>query len=159
LVVDSVLHSTHRNTNFGKTAFTLTYRNGEGIRVSVKSDRVREERSAETSGLFEKIVVRREGNEEEQRRLSSLWKDLSFQLLEIPDEEVFDIARVVVEVPFYARIFTCVKCSVCGESVMEPRVRKSSGETVCWPVRIRSTTSSPATVSQRCIGGECKDPP
>ncbi len=90
-----------------------------------------EQRSKETTKLFEKVVVRREGNEEEQRRLSSLWKDLSFQLLEIPDEEVFDIARVVVEVPSYARIFTSVKCSVCGESVMEPRVRMSGGEAVC----------------------------
>jgi formylmethanofuran dehydrogenase subunit E len=117
--------------DFGKTAFTLAHRDGEGIRVAVKSDRVMEQRSEETTELFEKVVVRREGSEEEQRRLSSLWKDLSFQVLEIPDEEVFDIARVVVEVPSYARIFASVKCSVCGESVMEPRVRMSGGEAVC----------------------------
>jgi formylmethanofuran dehydrogenase subunit E len=117
--------------DFGKTAFTLARRSGEGIRVMVKPDRVMEERSEETTELFEKVVVRREGNEEERKRLSLLWKELSFRVLDIPDEEVFDIQRVVVEVPSYARIFSSVKCSVCGESVMEPRVRMSGGEPLC----------------------------
>jgi formylmethanofuran dehydrogenase subunit E len=117
--------------DFGKTAFTLARRNGEGIRVAVKPDRVMEQRSEETTELFEKVIVRREGSEEESKRLSSLWKELSFQVLEIPDEEVFDIRKVVAEVPAYARIFTSVKCSMCGESVMEPRVRMSEGKPVC----------------------------
>jgi formylmethanofuran dehydrogenase subunit E len=47
--------------DFGKTAFTLAHRDGEGIRVAVKSDRVMEQRSEETTELFEKVVVRREG--------------------------------------------------------------------------------------------------
>jgi formylmethanofuran dehydrogenase subunit E len=117
--------------DFGKTAFTLARRNGEGIRVAVKPDRVMQERSQETTELFEKVIVSREGSEEEHRRLSVLWRELSFRVLEIPDDEVFDIRRVMVEVPAYARIFTSVKCSLCGESVMEPRVRMKEGEPVC----------------------------
>jgi formylmethanofuran dehydrogenase subunit E len=117
--------------DFGRTAFTLARRNGEGIRVAVRPDRVMEQRSEETTELFEKVIVRREGSEEERKRLSSLWKELSFQVLEIPDEEVFDIRKVVAEVPAYARIFTSVKCSKCGESVMEPRVRMSESKPVC----------------------------
>jgi formylmethanofuran dehydrogenase subunit E len=117
--------------DFGKTAFTLTHRNGEGIRVAVKPERVDQERSPETTELFEKVVVRREGGKEERKRLSSLWKQLSFRVLEIPDEEVFDIRGVVVQVPSYAGIFSSVRCSVCGESVMETRMRMSGGEPVC----------------------------
>lgn len=117
--------------DFGKTAFTLARRNGEGIRVAVNSDRVMEQRSEEATELFEKVVVRREGGDQERKRLSFLWKELSFEVLEIPDSEVFDIRRVEVDVPAYARIFTTVKCSVCGESVMEPRVRMSGGKPVC----------------------------
>jgi formylmethanofuran dehydrogenase subunit E len=117
--------------DFGKTAFTLARRSGEGIRVAVKGDRVMAQRSAETTELFEKVVVRREGGDRERERLSHLWKELSFKMLEIPDPEVFDIRKVVVDVPSYARIFSSVKCSVCGESVMEPRIRMSGGEPVC----------------------------
>ena len=117
--------------DYGKTAFTLAHRGEEGVRVAAKPDRVMEERSGETTELFEKVVVRREGSGEEQKRLTSLWRELSFRVLEIPDEEVFDIRRVVAEVPSYARIFSSVKCSVCGESVMEPRVRMSGGQPVC----------------------------
>ena len=117
--------------DFGKTAFTLARREGEGIRVAVNSDRVMEQRSEETAELFEKVVVRREGGELERKRLSFLWKELSFKVLEIPDGEVFDVRRVAVDVPSYARIFTSVKCSVCGESVMEPRIRMSGGEPMC----------------------------
>jgi formylmethanofuran dehydrogenase subunit E len=117
--------------DFGKTAFTLARRSGEGIRVAVNGDRVMAQRSAETTELFEKVVVRREGGDRERERLSHLWKELSFKMLEIPDPEVFDIRKVVVDVPSYARIFSSVKCSVCGESVMEPRIRMSGGEPVC----------------------------
>jgi len=117
--------------DFGKTAFTLACRSGEGIRVAVKPNRVMEERSGETTELFEKVMVRREGSVEEQKRLTSLWRELSFRVLEIPDDELFDIRKVVVGVPSFARIFDSVKCSVCGENVMEPRVRMSGGQPVC----------------------------
>jgi formylmethanofuran dehydrogenase subunit E len=117
--------------DYGKTAFTLARRNGEGLRVSVRSDRVLEERSAETTELFDKVVVQRAGSEEEKRRLASLWKELSFRVIGLPDEEVFDISKVIIQVPSYARIFASATCSVCGESVMEPRVRMRDGEPVC----------------------------
>jgi formylmethanofuran dehydrogenase subunit E len=87
--------------DYGKTAFTLARRNGEGLRVSVRADRVLEERSVETTKLVDKIVVQRAASE----------------------EEVFDIRNVIIEVPSYARIFPGATCPVCGESVMEPRVR------------------------------------
>jgi formylmethanofuran dehydrogenase subunit E len=34
-----------------------------------------------------------------------------------------DNRNVIIQVPSYARIFASATCSVCGESVMEPRVR------------------------------------
>ncbi len=117
--------------DYGKTAFTLTRRNGEGIRLSVKGDRIAQERSEETAALFEKVVVRREGTEEEEKRQNRLWEELSFRVLEIPDDEVFDIQRVKVDIPSYARIFSSVTCSVCGESVMEPRIRMKDGKPIC----------------------------
>jgi formylmethanofuran dehydrogenase subunit E len=119
--------------DYGKTAFTLARRSGDGVRIAVRGDRVTEERSPEAAKLFERVVVKRGGTEADRKRLSELWKELSFRVLDLPDEEVFDIKRVNIEVPAYARIFRSVKCSVCGESIMEPRARVKDGKPVCIP--------------------------
>ena len=119
--------------DYGKTAFTLAKRTGEGVRISVRTDRVMEKRSPEATELFERVVVKRSGSEADKKRLSKLWKELSFSVLRLPDEEVFDIKRVTVDVPTYARIFASVKCSVCGENIMEPRARVKDGKLVCIP--------------------------
>jgi formylmethanofuran dehydrogenase subunit E len=117
--------------DYGKTVFTLARRTGEAVRMSVRADRVMEERSPEANQLFEKVVVQRGGSEHDKKRLSELWTELSFRVLEVPDEEVFDIKRVAIDVPAYARIFESVKCSVCGENIMEPRARIKDGEAIC----------------------------
>ncbi len=117
--------------DYGKTAFTLARRTGEGLRISVRADRVMQERSPEATELFNKVVVQRSGDKEEEKRLGELWKELSFRVLELPDEEVFDLKKVDVEIPSYARIFASVKCSVCGENIMEPRVRMKGGQPLC----------------------------
>jgi len=119
--------------DYGKTAFTLAKRSGEAVRISVRADRVMEERTPEATQLFERVVVERIGTEADRERLSELWKELAFRILELPDEEVLDIKRGTVEVPAYARIFASVKCSICGENAMEPRTRIQNGQPVCIP--------------------------
>ena len=119
--------------DYGKTAFTLAKRSGEGIRISALFDRVNRERSPEANELWQKVVEKRSGSKEESQRLTDLWEELSFRVLEIPDEEVLNIKKVNINVPAYARIFASVKCSVCGESIMEPRSRIKEGKPVCIP--------------------------
>ena len=120
--------------DYGKTAFTLAKRNGEALRMSVKVDsRFLEEHEPKAVELFQKVVVERGGTEADQRSLGELWKQAAFRMLDIPDDELFDVTRVAVDVPAYSRIFASVKCSLCGESVMEPRVRIRDGKPVCIP--------------------------
>ena len=120
--------------DYGKTAFTLTKRNGEAVRVSVKAaSKFLEEHSPEAAKLFQKVVVRREGTEADQRRLKELWQRLSFKMLDIPDNELFNVNRMTIELPSYARIFADVQCSICGESIMEPRARIKDGKPGCIP--------------------------
>jgi formylmethanofuran dehydrogenase subunit E len=119
--------------DYGKTAFTLAKRTGEGIRITALFERVNKERSPEAAALWEKVVVKRSGSEADSKRLNELRRELSFKVLEIPDEEVLNIRKVNIEVPAYARIFTSVKCSICGESIMEPRARLKGGRFVCLP--------------------------
>ncbi len=120
--------------DYGKTAFTLARRNGEAVRVSVKADsRFLEEHAPEAAELFQKVVVRWEGTEADQARMRELWRQASSKMLDIPDDELFDVERLTIEVPAYARIFANVKCSVCGETVMQPRARVKEGKPVCIP--------------------------
>ncbi len=116
--------------DFGKTAFTLTRRNGEGLRIAVKPDCL-EEQAPEAAALFRKVVVERRGSEADQARVRELWVETSFKMLDVPDAQVFVIKSVKVNVPAYARIFSSSKCAVCGESIMEPRSRLKDGKVVC----------------------------
>jgi formylmethanofuran dehydrogenase subunit E len=118
--------------DYGKTAFTLAKRNGEGLRISVKPDCVQEQ-APEAAALFRKVIVERQGTEADQARVRELWVDISFKMLDVPDEDVFFINRVDIDIPSYARIFASVKCSVCGENIMEPRARMKDGKPVCLP--------------------------
>ena len=87
----------------GKIAFTLARRSGDAVRISVRGERVIEERSPDARQLFERVVVERSGTDADRERLSQLWKEPSFRILDLPDEEVSDIKRVTIEIPAYAR--------------------------------------------------------
>ena len=120
--------------DYGKTAFTLARRNGQGLRVSLKVDsRFLQRRDPKAAELFQKVVVERAGTEADQRSLGEAWRALGFRMLEIPDDELFDVMPVTIDVPSYSRIFASVQCAVCGESVMEPRARIVNGKPVCIP--------------------------
>ena len=120
--------------DFGKTAFTLAKRNGEALRVSVKVDsRFLEEHEPQAVELFQKVVVEHRGTEADRESLGELWRQASFKMLDVPDDELFAVNRVTVDVPDYSRIVASVKCSLCGESVMEPRTRIKDSKPVCIP--------------------------
>jgi len=118
--------------DYGKTAFTLAKRSGEGLRISVKPDCL-DEQAPEAAALFRKVVIERRGTEADQARVMKLWAEISFKLLDVPDEDVFVITPVKIAAPAYARIFASARCSVCGEDVMEPRARLKDGKLMCLP--------------------------
>ena len=120
--------------DYGKTAFTLAKRNGEAVRVSVKDiSELLEEREPEVQRLFQKVVIERQGTNEDQQRLTENWRRVGFKMLDLPDDELFNVTRLAIKVPAYSRIFASVKCSICGENVMEPRARVQNGQPVCIP--------------------------
>lgn len=118
--------------DYGKTAFTLAKRRGEGIRISVRPDCLEEE-FPEEAALFQKVVVERQGTESDHAKVLKLWGEISFKMLDVPDADVFVITPVKIDVPAYARIFASAKCSLCGENIMEPRMRLKDGNNVCLP--------------------------
>ncbi len=53
------------------------------------------------------------------------------RLQQMPAEELYDIRWVEGPLPERARIFRTIRCSQCGEGVMEARARLRDGQPVC----------------------------
>ncbi len=117
--------------DYGKTALTLAYRSGEGVRLAAIPGAGPMKNNPEAAALFKKVVTDRQGTPEDDEKLRTMWIRLSFEMLDIPDEELFAISQVTVAVPPYAPIHASAICSVCGESTMEPRARVKDGKPVC----------------------------
>jgi len=127
--------------DLGKTAVTVAKRDGTAIRIALDPDfeDSREEEYPEAYELWNKIVARREkATSEEQARLMQLFAEMSINELSKPADEMFRIKRMKITVPEYAPIFASVRCSICGEKVMETRARLKEGKAVCMG----------------CVGGE-----
>jgi formylmethanofuran dehydrogenase subunit E len=54
-------------------------------------------------------------------------------ILEALDAEILSLSRIVIDEPEPARIIKSVSCAICGESVMETRLRKVNGKLACIP--------------------------
>ncbi len=111
--------------DLGKNAVTLV-RRGEwtGVRVYVDAENVSKYFPEEANQLFEKVVVRREGSDEDRRRLSRMWEEIGIKMLELHEGE-FKVETVDVEKIEQAPIFRSVRCKKCGELVMASRLRDS----------------------------------
>ncbi|MCK8824628.1 tRNA (N6-threonylcarbamoyladenosine(37)-N6)-methyltransferase TrmO [Fuchsiella alkaliacetigena] len=118
--------------DYGKTAVTITTREGKAIRFILKEDEgsFLDNLYPEARELFEKVVVNREGSAEDKAKLNEKWNQISFEIIEEPIEELFYIEEdVEVEIPEYAPIFEDKFCTECGEKIMGPKaVNKEDGD-------------------------------
>ena len=120
--------------DLGKTAVTVAKRDGTAVRVALKAEYADAFgfKYPEAHALFEKIVINREeATQAEHKKLMRLWAKSSFEQLELPEEEVFNVEHTEIEVPPFAPMFASVRCSVCGENVMETRARVKDGKPIC----------------------------
>lgn len=120
--------------DFGKTAVTVAKRDGTAIRVVLDPDfeDSREKEYPEANELWDKIVAKREkATPKEHERMTQLFTEMSIAELNKLEDEMFRIKRIKITVPEYAPVFTSVKCSICGEKVMETRARVKEGKPVC----------------------------
>jgi len=119
--------------DLGKNALTLLKRGEErGVRVYIDAEELRKKYfSKEVHELFEKVVVRREGSEEEIHKLQELWEEIGYMMAEITEDEfVIHEVEIVREVE-RAPIFESIRCSRCGELVMSARVVYVDDEPLC----------------------------
>ncbi|MCL0105897.1 FmdE family protein [Thermodesulfovibrionales bacterium] len=113
--------------NYGKMAVAFINRaNGESIRLIVKKKVIEDLMNSDFGR------AKREGHlpHEEMMKMA---KEVSQQMMELSDDELFDTKKVQIEPPRPARIFRSVKCSVCEEYFGEKFGRVKNGEIVCIP--------------------------
>lgn len=120
--------------DFGKTAVTVAKRDGTAIRIVLNPDfeDSREKEYPEVNELWNRIVVKREkASPEEHEKMTQLFSEMSIAELSKSADEMFRMNRMRITVPEYAPIFDSVRCSVCGEKVMETKARVNKGKPIC----------------------------
>lgn len=109
--------------DLGKNALTLVRRKDwKGVRVYVDAESVKKYFSEEALELFEKVIVRREGSEDDIKKMTEIWEEIGWKMLEMPEEE-FKVEFVQIEPIERAPIFENVRCTKCGELAMATRVK------------------------------------
>jgi formylmethanofuran dehydrogenase subunit E len=108
--LQSILSTTFGKGNlyfkdYGKQVYTIfNRRDGKAIRISLRE--------------FSRGKTKEEA-------LSLLHK--------LSDEELFNVEKADVEPPKPAEIYPSIKCEVCGEAVMETKLRMKYGKLMCIP--------------------------
>ncbi|HEW93920.1 formylmethanofuran dehydrogenase [Candidatus Geothermarchaeota archaeon] len=118
--------------DLGKNAVTLIKRGSwKGVRVYVDADKVREKYfSSKGLELFEKVVIKGGGDENDIKTLAKIWEETGYKLLEIPESE-FKIEEIRMSPIERAPIFESVRCHSCGELAMKTRITYINGKPYC----------------------------
>ncbi len=117
--------------DLGKTALTLVKRSTwEGVRVYVDAERLARHYPPGATELFNRVIRERKGTPEERARLWELWEEAAHRMLRLPRGK-FKVERVKVPPVEQAPIFDSVRCSSCGELIMETRAVYVDGKPLC----------------------------
>ncbi len=117
--------------DWGKTAFTLSKRNGKGIRITIRADA--KDYIKTTYPLFsesyKKVVKDQDHSDKEILKFKQLGRDRGFATLQMSFDKLFDIEEVNVKIPDYAPSHESIICKKCGESIMSTRTINNE----CYP--------------------------
>jgi len=120
--------------DLGKTAFTLTKRDGKGIRIAAKAsgrDVIREA-FPDFQNLYQKVVAEQNHKPELMQAYRKVSLERAFGTLILPFEKLFDVQHVNAKIPEYAKIHESFVCFSCGESTMATRIVRQNGKELCY---------------------------
>ncbi|MBN2165402.1 MAG: SAM-dependent methyltransferase [Marinilabiliaceae bacterium] len=120
--------------DLGKTAFTLTFRNGKGIRICSKheSQQIIKEQFPDFNKYYQQVVVEQNHCPEIVNTFKKVSLQRAFETLNIDFDSLFTVQYVESEIPSYAKILESVICSKCGESVMKSRTNTINNNFICY---------------------------
>ncbi len=115
----------------GKHVYTFFKRGDkEALRISIKT--LPSPMDEKQKALFDKV---RAGiaTENEVKQYKEGHEKRGYDVLEIPEEDMFDITTMPITPPPKAMIYQSIACEQCGEATMETRLRVKEGKMVCMP--------------------------
>jgi len=122
--------------DLGKAAVTVARRaDSRAVRLAVRAD-FREGMFARypvVGPLFEKVMVRKQGTEEDRHRFQHLWEAIARRELAVPLEEQFVVQTLTIQVPEISNGKETVVCSRCGEGLLADRARFEEDLPLCLP--------------------------
>ena len=115
--------------DYGKMALTLFSRNtGMGVRVSMRPGAYQSD--PEHMALLRKIMAK-EATATDRERFQALHHQRSCDMLEAPEDELFDVTEVQTQLPSRAKIEPSQPCARCGEPTMPSKMESVGGEKIC----------------------------
>lgn len=113
----------------GKMALTLFSRKtGKGVRVVIKAGAFSPD---ETHMALMRKVMSGKADAEETDRFHALHLERSYNILDMPEDELFTIKNVTMELPAKAQIEPSEPCSRCGEPTMLTKLEEKGGRKIC----------------------------
>lgn len=117
--------------DYGKQVYTFMKRpSGRAIRISIdwappaETEKEKEMWQKYMKGSRSEAVLKYV-HQRKSRKIKSI--------LGAKDEELFKIAFPKIKLPKEAEIYPSIKCDICHEKTMEPRLRIKNGKMVCIP--------------------------
>ncbi|OKY77525.1 MAG: Formylmethanofuran dehydrogenase subunit E [Candidatus Methanohalarchaeum thermophilum] len=122
--------------DYGKTAFTLIERkNQESIRLYFKQNDFLEKEYPETQELFQKVIVEKNGDKKDSKKLTKKWKQIAYDFTKKQPTNLFKIEKnpQIDKIPKKAPIYEDKYCDKCDEKVMATRIIKKEQTQYCIP--------------------------
>lgn len=121
--------------DYGKVAFTLTKRDGLGIRISSRPEAKAYMKLAHPlfSDSFKTVVGEQNHAEEELSKFKVRGIEKAFATLTLDFDKLFKMESIKVEIPPYAPSHESVICEICGEPIMASRIIKKDEKYLCIP--------------------------
>ncbi len=117
--------------DYGKQVYTFIKRpSGKGIRVSVIWESPKE--TSKEKKMWERYV-KGEHSEEVIKTVHNRKAKKIKIILNERDNKLFKVIKGKMRLPEEARLYSSIRCSICGEKMMEPRARIRNGKIVCIP--------------------------
>ena len=115
--------------DYGKMALTLLSRkSGQGVRVSMRPGVFAED---EKRYELMRKAMGGQADEEEKKQFQNMHRHQTNNILEMPDDELFIVKKVQMELPAKARIVQSVLCAKCGEPTMASKLELVDGVSIC----------------------------
>ncbi len=113
--------------DIGKVAFTLTKRDGSGIRISTLPNSKEYTRTAHPyfSQKYKEVVGEQKRENKNIEDFKKLGIEAAFSILKLDFNKIFKVENIKVELPEYAPSHPSIFCDRCGENIMETRIIKS----------------------------------